>query len=174
MKNICSLLRIYFLLCLLSEASFSACTDVKIDYAGDGEDHPDWTANVWYTPCNAPKGSKESTYWAHQEIDNHLSIETGTRLRIGAEGTASNYMDETPQGPTYDITCYGTMYHSGWFTGIWPNCSTTDYYNRSTKCSLCKDSCEGLPVAGQIPKCLEECNKIPDCNAIPPIKAKKP
>ena len=88
--------------------TFTGCTDVDISYSYNSANPANWTASVWYTPCG---GTKEAAfpYYAREWTDNHLSIAKGTRVRIGPEGTASNYVDEIPTGDHLYVVCGGTM-----------------------------------------------------------------
>lgn len=88
--------------------TFTGCTDVNISYSYNSANPANWTADVYYTPCGATKEAA-FPYYARKWTDNHLSVARGTRVRIGPEGTASNYVDETVTGDHLYVQCGGTM-----------------------------------------------------------------
>lgn len=84
------------------------CTDVYISYTYNPDNPANWTASVWYTPCGATKEAA-LPFYARDWNNNHLSIQQGTRLRIGPQGTAVNYIDTVVLDARYDVLCAGTL-----------------------------------------------------------------
>jgi hypothetical protein len=97
-------------LSLTHDAVNAKCTELNIYYISSTHrpgDNPNWTADVWYTPCGAAKEAG-TAYYARQWKDNKLSIESGTRVRIGPEGTTYD-LDDILSGDHVDIECSGTI-----------------------------------------------------------------
>lgn len=88
--------------------TFKGCTDVNISYSYNAANPANWTADAYYTPCGATKEAA-FPYYARKWTDNHLSVARGTRVRIGPEGSASNYVDEIVTGDHLYVQCGGTM-----------------------------------------------------------------
>lgn len=89
----------------------AACTEINIYYKSTSHtrgENPDWIADVWYTPCGASKEAG-TAYYARNWKDNKLSIESGTRVRIGQEAKALSFIDEVLSGDPVDVECTGRL-----------------------------------------------------------------
>lgn len=107
----------YFLIILANgwclHRAHADCTTLYISYADvpqDPNESPNWTASVWYTPCGETKEALFA-FHAREWKDNKLSIESGTRVRIGPQGMPPNMdsIDQIMQGKRVDILCSGTI-----------------------------------------------------------------